>query len=72
MKKTKAMHAIQLLMDKYNSGKIININRMTGGYTNISYKVSTDKRDSQSCGCSKFIRSADIIHSKKLGGYWFL
>ena len=39
------MHDIQLLMDKYNSGKIINISRMTGGYTNISYKVSTDKRD---------------------------
>jgi len=43
--KTKAMHDIQLLMDKYNSGKIINISRMVGGYTNRTYKVSTDKRD---------------------------
>ncbi len=43
--KTKAMHDIQLLMDKYNSGKIINISRTVGGYTNINYKVSTDKRD---------------------------
>ncbi|MFC1878204.1 phosphotransferase [Thermodesulfobacteriota bacterium] len=43
--KTKAMQNIQLLMDKYNSGKIININLMVGGYTNINYKVSTDKRD---------------------------
>ena len=43
--KTKAMRDIQLLMDKYNSGKIINISRRVGGYTNISYKVSTGKRD---------------------------
>ncbi len=39
------MRDIQLLMDKYNSGKIINISRRVGGYTNISYKVSTGKRD---------------------------
>ena len=43
--KTKAMLDIQLLMDKYNSGKILNISRMVGGYTNINYKVSTDKKD---------------------------
>jgi len=43
--KTKAMHDIQLLMDKYNSGKIINISRTIGGYTNRNFKVSTDKND---------------------------
>jgi len=43
--KAKAMHYIQLLMNKYNSGKITNITRTFGGYTNINYKVSTDKRD---------------------------
>jgi len=43
--KTKAMHDIQLLMDKYNSGKIINISRTIGGYANINFKVSTDKND---------------------------
>ena len=43
--KAKAMHDIQLLMDKYNSGKITNISRTDGGYTNVNYKVSTDGRD---------------------------
>ena len=43
--KTKAMHDIQLLMDKYNSGKITNISPTVGGYTNKNYKVSSDKRD---------------------------
>jgi len=43
--KTKAMHEIQLLMDRYNSGKITNIIRTVGGYANINYKVSTNKRD---------------------------
>ncbi len=43
--KTSAMHDIQLLMDKYNSGKITNISPTVRWYTNINYKVSTDKRD---------------------------
>ncbi len=43
--KTNAMRDIQLLMDKYNSGKITNISPTVGGYTNINYKVSADKRD---------------------------
>ena len=43
--KIKAMHDIQLLMNKYNSGKITNIIRTVGGYANINYKVSTGKRN---------------------------
>jgi len=39
------MHDIQLLMDKYNSGKITNISPTVGGYTNLNYKVSADKRN---------------------------
>ena len=43
--KEKALTDIQLLMDKYNGGKITNISRSVGGYGNIIYQVTTDKRD---------------------------
>ncbi|MBU8909740.1 MAG: phosphotransferase [Desulfobacterales bacterium] len=43
--KSKAMHDIQLLMDRYNSGKITDISLTIGGYANINYKVTTDKKE---------------------------
>ena len=44
-KKTKSTHDVQLLMDKYNSGKITKISHTVGGYANDNYKISTEKRD---------------------------